>query len=153
MYYSGLACARVGHSLRTRQLTSIDRSVWRSTLILSAWSCWLMWGTYYEIHHGCNDTGDPTAQVLMVLCLCSYHFPRPVAPAHNASAQRPPTRVQRRTCGVEWHVLSTRAIGNIWSLLRRFLHCFEIVGMGYALHGFELRTFWSVALRKDEQWW
>lgn len=23
-------------------------SVWRSTLILSAWSCWLMWGMYYS---------------------------------------------------------------------------------------------------------
>ncbi|KAI7374459.1 hypothetical protein KC336_g20213, partial [Hortaea werneckii] len=22
------------------------QTVWRSTLILSAWSCWLMWGTY-----------------------------------------------------------------------------------------------------------
>lgn len=22
-----------------------NRTVWRSTLILSAWSCWLMWGT------------------------------------------------------------------------------------------------------------
>lgn len=32
---------------KTKQLTSSDRSVWRSTLILSAWSCWLMWGTYY----------------------------------------------------------------------------------------------------------
>jgi hypothetical protein len=26
-------------------LTTYPNSVWRSTLILSAWSCWLMWGT------------------------------------------------------------------------------------------------------------
>ena len=26
-------------------LTTNPNSVWRSTLILSAWSCWLMWGT------------------------------------------------------------------------------------------------------------
>ncbi|GAB7328022.1 hypothetical protein MBLNU13_g00075t1 [Cladosporium sp. NU13] len=24
-----------------------NQTVWRSTLILSAWSCWLMWGMYY----------------------------------------------------------------------------------------------------------
>lgn len=34
-------------SARSRLATNtLDRSVWRSTLILSAWSCWLMWGTY-----------------------------------------------------------------------------------------------------------
>ncbi|RMY36215.1 hypothetical protein D0866_04083 [Hortaea werneckii] len=25
------------------------QTVWRSTLILSAWSCWLMWGTYLPL--------------------------------------------------------------------------------------------------------
>ena len=37
----------------THTLTRIHRtnSVWRSTLILSAWSCWLMWGTFLLSYH------------------------------------------------------------------------------------------------------
>lgn len=33
---------------RTPSLTHL-LSVWRSTLILSAWSCWLMWGTHKHL--------------------------------------------------------------------------------------------------------
>lgn len=77
-------------AFKTRQATNTFAigSVWRSTLILSAWSCWLMWGTYYITT---NYTKHGKRRLLTDGVLCSYHFPRPVAPSHSARARRPPT--------------------------------------------------------------
>lgn len=62
--------------------------------------------THHHHHSAALDTEGASLLTGGVFLSCSDHFPRPVAPSHSARARRPPTRVQRWPCRVEWHVLS-----------------------------------------------
>lgn len=76
---------RGGCCERSKGLTKQPNSVWRSTLILSAWSCYLMWGMY---------TNTAIAGSSRLTALDSNHIPRPVASPHPTPARRPETRVR-----------------------------------------------------------
>ncbi|RMY57752.1 hypothetical protein D0865_02966 [Hortaea werneckii] len=90
---------------------SDTQTVWRSTLILSAWSCWLMWGTYLPLQDRNQGNRERTSSGVMGRCRRRNLFPDEGLAMGIGTSQL--TRNTAITFLAQWHPLIVPERGDL----------------------------------------